>query len=243
MTALPRRRPAPGTPFRLGLVAAVSLASPAALAGQAVSVQALVAVPNSSARVSGITMRMDGVWAGLGVGIDAGRFTLTANGTRGQVNGTPSSAIPATSLGEVGLGGLFHLAPWLAVGARYTARALSSAAGYERWDMMGAGARVARDLGTPAVSTFAALTYLPVVRLKNETAPTFGVGGEAGATVTPAGSPLALMLVYRIERFHFSDAATRAAQFETLSLAIGVRAHSQRCRWTLSGSKDAIPPR
>jgi len=229
--------------FRVTVFVATALSVPAALAAQAVSVQALVAVPNSSARVSGMTTRMDGVWAGLGVGIEAGRFSLTANGTRGQVNGTPPGAVPATSLGELDLGGLFHLAPWLAVRARYAARALSSAAGYERWDMMGAGARVARDLGTPAVSTFAALTYLPVVRLKNETAPTFGVGGEAGATVTPAGSPLALTLVYRIERFHFSDAATRAAQFETLSLAIGVRARRQRGRWTLSGSKDASPPR
>jgi hypothetical protein len=113
--------------------------------------------------------------------------------------------------------------PWLGLELRYTARAFSSAAGYQRWDVVGVGAAASRDLGTPAVRAFASLLYFPMVSVSHQERPRFALGSDVGIALAPSKLPLAVTLSYRIERFSFPEAAARSEQFEALTLSLGLR--------------------
>lgn len=207
----------------------------AELAGQAVSARALIAAPKSSVRLGGVTERVDGVWAGLAVEFDAGRFTLSASGTRGQLTPSVAGTLPTRDVGELSLSGRYEVRPWLEFEVGYAARAFRSAAGYQRWDVLGLGGAVSRDLGTPAVRAFASLAYLPIVRVSQQERPTFALRSRVGISLVPNKFPIAFMLGYRVERFGFPEAAVRSEQFEALTLSVGVRARRLGGRWRLGG--------
>ena len=125
---------------------AASLVPMAALSGQTVSANAVVAVPKHSAHFSGVTERLDGSWVGSAVEFEARRLRLSVSGTRGRLTAA-DAGLPKSDVGELSLDGQYRVRPWLGLELRYTARAFSTAAGYQRWDLVGVGAVASRDLG------------------------------------------------------------------------------------------------
>jgi hypothetical protein len=207
------------------------------LPGQTVSGRAVIAAPRSSVRLGGARERMDGLWGGLAFDFQAGRFTLSGSGTRGRLAPSPRGTAPKQDVGELSLAGQYALRPWFRLDLEYTARAFSSAAGYQRWNIVGLGATVARDLGTRAVRAYASVAYLSAVTVSGQRRPTFAVGSDVGLVVTPDRVPIALLLTYRIERFHFPGATARSEQFEALTVSLGVRARRDGGRWTLGAAR------
>ena len=220
---------------RIALPLGALLGAWSQLAGQAIDARILVAAPRNSARLGGVTERADGLWACVAVDLRAGRYTLSARGMRGQLTTSQPGFLPDRDVGEIAVGARYDVRPWIGVELGYTARAFSSAAGYERWNMAGVGVTATRDVGTPAVRAFASLAYLPLVGIRAQKSPTFAFASNVGISVAPHRSPLTVSLSYRIERFRFSSATGRSEQFEALSLSAGVRAWRHAGRWTLGG--------
>jgi len=221
---------------RATFLLAASLVPMAALSGQTVSAHAVVAAPKHNAHFSGVTERMDGSWVGGAVEFETGRLRLSVSGMRGRLTAADAGSLPRRDVGELSLDGQYRVRPWLDLQLRYTARAFSSAAGYQRWDVVGVGAVVSRDLGTPAVRAFASLLYFPLVSVSHQERPRFALGSDVGIAVAPSQLPLAVALSYRIERFSFPEAAARSEQFEAVTLSVGVRARRHAGRWTLGGA-------
>jgi hypothetical protein len=220
---------------RVALALAALLSARFPLAGQAVDARAVVAAPRSSARLGGVTERADGLWAGMAIAVRTGRFTLSARGTRGQLNTSQPGFVPDRDVGEIAVSGHYDIRPWIGLELGYTARAFSSAVGYERWDMAHIGVTATRAVGVPAVRALATLAYLPVVAVRTRESPTFGFASDVGIAVAPDRFPLTGLLSYRIERFRFPSATGRSEQFEALSLSVGVHAWRHAGRWQLGG--------
>ena len=221
--------------LRLALPLACLALTGLQLPGQAIAARAVMAVPKSSVRLGGVTERVDGVWAGAALGFDAGRFLFAASGTRGQLTASGTGTVPKRDVGEISVSGRYAVRPWLSFDLGYVARAFSSAAGYQRWDIVSVGASGSRDLGTPAVRAVVALAWLPVARISGQPDPSFALRSDVGLSVAPHGSPLSFTLGYRVERFHFSRSAVRSEQFEALTVSAGVRAQRVDGRWRLGG--------
>jgi hypothetical protein len=220
---------------RLILLLAGSFVPIMASSGQTVSAHAVVAAPKHSAHFSGVTERMDGSWVGGAVEFEAGRLRLSVSGMRGRLTAADAGSLPNRDVGELSLDGQYRVRPWLGLELCYTARAFSSAAGYQRWDLVGVGAAASRDLGTPAMRAFASLLYFPMASVSHQERPRFALGSDVGIALAPSRLPLTVALSYRIERFGFPDAAARSEQFEALTLSLGVRARRHAGRWTLGG--------
>ena len=126
-----------------------------------------MAAPEHNAHFSGVTERMDGSWVGGAVEFEAGRLRLSVSGMRGRLTAADAGSLPRRDVGELSLDGQYRVRPWLDLQLRYTARAFSSAAGYQRWDVVGVGAVVSRDLGTrlarPAGPSYTSATPRPRV--------------------------------------------------------------------------------
>lgn len=215
------------------LLVACWLLPAAATSGQAVSGRAILAIPKHSTRLIGLTERVDGVWAGGVLEFGAGRLGVSLSGLRGRLTASDPGSVPDREVGELTLNGQYGVRPWLRLELRYTARAFSSAAGHQRWDLVGVGAAASRDLGTPAVRAFASLLYFPMVSVSEQQRPSFALGSDVGIALAPSKVPLVVSLSYRIERFSFPEAAARSEQFEALTLSLGVRARWPAGRWTL----------
>jgi hypothetical protein len=213
-----------------------SLVPVTASSGQTVSAHAVVATPKYSAHFSGLTERVDGSWVGGAAEFGTGRLCLSISGMRGRLTAPDPGSVPKRDVGELSLNGQYRVRPWLGLELHYTARAFSSAAGYQRWDLIGVGAAASRDLGTPAVRAFASLLYFPVVSVSHQERPRVALGSDVGIALAPSKLPLAVTLSYRIERFSFPEAAARSEQFEALTLSLGVRAWRHAGRWTLGGA-------
>jgi len=212
--------------------------APAALAGQAVSGRVVVGFPKSSLRVGGTRERVDGVWAGAAVGFHIASWTFSASGTRGTLSPSATSGVLERDVGEISAGGRYEPRPWLAVDGRFIARAFSSAAGRQRWNMAAIGVIGSRDLGTPVVRASASLAYLQVLSGSEQALPDFGLGSDVSLAVAPPRFPLAFSLGYRVERFQFPQSAGRSEQFETLTLSVGLRVRRLDGRWVLGGRAE-----
>ena len=224
MNKLPRVR-------QLASLLAGLLAPTAELVGQTISGRAVIAAPRVSVRLGDITERVDGLWAGGAVGFQAGRFVVTASGTRGQLTASETGTVPKRDVGEFSASGQYEVLPWLSLDLGYAIRAFSSAAGYQRWEIARIGATVSRDLGTRTVRAFAGVAYLPVLKVSGQERPTFALGSDVGIALLPTHLPIALQLDYRIERFKFPAASARSEQFEAFTLSMGVRMHRGGGRW------------
>ncbi len=222
--------------MRATFLLAASLVPIAAASGQMVSAHAVVAAPRHNAHFAGVTERMDGLWVGGAVEFEAGRLRLSGSGMRGRVTSPDPGSVPKRDVGELSLNGQYRVRPWLGFELRYTARAFSSAAGYQRWDFLGVGAVGSRDLGTPAVRAFASLLYFPMVSVSHQERPTLALGSDVGIALAPSRLPLVVSLGYRIERFNFPESAARSEQFEALTLSVGVQARRHAGWWTLGGA-------
>ncbi len=221
--------------MRATFLLAASLVPMAALSGQTVSAHAVVAAPKHSVHFSGVTERMDGLWEGGAVEFEAGRVRMSLSGMRGRLTAADPGSLSKRDIGELSLNGQYRVRPWLSLELRYTARAFSSAAGYQRWDVVGVGAAASRDLGTPAVRGFASVLYFPIVSVSHQQRPRVALGSDVGIALAPSNLPIAVTLSYRIERFRFPEAAARSEQFEALTLSLGVRVRRHAGRWTLGG--------
>lgn len=217
-------------PLLAGLLSPTSL-----LVGQTISGRAVIAAPRASVRLGDMTERVDGLWAGGAIDFRSGRFLVTASGTRGQLTASETGTVPKRDVGEISVSGQYEVRPWLGLDLGYAVRAFSSAAGYQRWDVVAVGASGSRDLGTPAVRALIGLTWLPVVKVGGQESPTFAVRGDVGLSVVPKQFPLAFTLGYRVKRFRFSKSTARSEQFEALTLSVGIRARRMGGRWTLGG--------
>lgn len=216
-----------------GLLLTISLVPMAPLTSQTVSGRAVIAAPKSSVRMGAVTEQVDGLWGGLALDFQAGRFTLSGRGMRGRLAPSPAGTAPKRDVGELLLTGQYQFRPWLRFELRYAARAFSSAAGYQRWDLFGVGATASHDLGSPAVRAFASLLYFPIVSVSEQQRPSFALGSDVGIALAPSKVPLVVSLSYRIERVRFPDVAARSEQFEALTLSLGMRARRHGGRWTL----------
>lgn len=221
---------------RLTFLLAGSLVPITVSSGQTVSAHAVVASPKQSAHFSGLTERVDGSWVGGAAEFGTGRLCLSISGMRGRLTAPDPGSVPKRDVGELSLTGQYRVRPWLGLELHYTARVFSSAAGYQRWDLVGVGAAASRDLGTPAVRAFANLLYFPTVSVSHQERPSFAFGSDVGIALAPSKLPLAVVVSYRIERFSFPETAARSEQFEALTLSVGVRAWRHAGRWTLGGA-------
>ena len=212
----------------------VALMPMAPLAGQRVSGRAVIAAPKNSVRLPGMSERLGGVWAGLALDVGVGRFTVSATGTRGRL--TPAEVASfGRDVGEASLSGRYEVPNAVGLELRYIARAFSSPVGYQRWDILGVGATVAHDLGSPAVHAVATLAYLPIVELRGVGRTSFALSSDVGLTVAPPRLPVAFLVSYRVERFSFNK-LSRREQFETLTLSVGPRLRGVEGRWTFGGA-------
>ncbi len=216
---------------RVAPLVAAALAGGSQLAAQAVAVRAVIAAPKNSARLSGVTERADGVWAGAALDLRAGSWALFARGLRGQLETSQPGFVPTSDVGEIAVSGRYDVRPWIGIDLGYTTRAFRSAAGYQRWEMVGVGATATSDLGTPAVRANISLTYIPVVSLRTQEDPTSGLGSEVAIAAAPPRLPIVIALSYRIERFHFPSVTGRSEQFESLAFSVGVKAWREDGRW------------
>jgi len=226
--------------LRLALPLIGSFAPTWNLAGQAVWARGIMGAPKSSVRSGGVTERVNGLWGGVAVGLQAGQWTVFAEGTRGSLSAAGGGPVLDRDVGEVCLGGRYEFPSGVGPELRYVARAFRSAAGYQRWNMVAVAVAGSRDLGHPAVRAFASVAYLPILSATGgEPRPTGGLGSEVGLAVAPDRFPLAFVLGYRVERFFFSQSAARSEQFEALTLSAGVRVRRHAGHWALSGGGSA----
>ncbi|MGH7538432.1 MAG: hypothetical protein ACREMF_07355 [Gemmatimonadales bacterium] len=205
------------------------------LAAQTVTASAVIANPKSSVRLGGVTDRGAGLWAGVAFDLQVGRFEIRGSGMRGRLTPGEAGAAPDRDVGETSFGLGYAVRPWLGFELQYTARAFRSAAGRQRWDMLGVSASARHDLGIPDVRAFAALVYLPIVTLSDQKGPSFAFGSEVGIFVAPSRTPLVVQLSYGVQRFRFPATTGRSEQFETLTLSVGARVRRLDGRWRLGG--------
>ena len=198
--------------------------SPAIAQGLEFFAAALVANPHSVVDIAGVREETDGVWFGGVLALRYGRFAVGGVGMVGDLKPDSAGTALERDGGEVGGYGSFAVTPWLGVELSYQARAFSSAAGYQRWDIWGLGVALSTDLGSPAFRAFARLAWLPSVSVEGFEGPDVSVRAETGFTLTPDRWPLVLRFAYRVERYDFTGGSLqRLEQFEYFSLTAGVK--------------------
>jgi len=211
------------TAFRLGTMLASLLLPASQLVAQEVVARAVLAAPRSSVRVGQLTERVAGLWGGVVVDFHMGPVGLTASGARGRLTPAAQQPVLERAAGEMTATGRYDVTPWLGMEAGYAARAFRSAAGRERWDIVGVGVNVAHRLGTDGSRAYARVSYLPLVKVSGEERPRFAVGTEVGIALVTNRSPITFAFSYRVERFRFEQGAARSDQFEALTLSMGAR--------------------
>ncbi len=221
--------------FRLLALIGSLLTPVAQLAGQAVAARAVIAIPRSSVSLNGAPERTQGVWGGAALDLRLGNFTVTGSGVRGQLTPLNGTAALQQDAGQLAVQGRYQLRPWLGIALGYTARAFSSPAGRQRWDLWGARATLSRSLGGPDVRADASLVVLPVVDVTGQPGATYGWGSEVGVSAAPERVPVVLRVEYRIERFTFPRISDRSEQFEALTLSVGVRVRRADGHWRIGG--------
>jgi hypothetical protein len=205
--------------FRIGLIVAFGLFGPRAIVAQRVGVTGfgVVANPRGTVLYQGVRETVGGRWLGIAVEIKVQQFSIIASGLRGTL--TPIESTPfERDGGEEGLVVRFEPRSGIGAEATYTARVFSSAAGYQRWNMMGLGAWLTTALGDPALQAYVRGTYLPAVSVSGQPSPSIALGAEVGATASLRRAPVVLQVMYRFERFDFPG---RFEQFERIALAVG----------------------
>ena len=214
-------------PCRLGQVAALGIGlfahDPARAQQIEVAAAGIVAFPRSSLLLAGERETIAGTWLGGAITLHVGRVLLSGAGLRGNLVPVENTRALERDAGEVG--GLIRFAPtgWLGLEATYTVRAFNSAAGYQRWEMLGGGFFLSGALGNPAVRAYARGSYLPSISVTGLPSPN-GLAAEVGIEATLRRAPLALGLLYRFERYDFpGGAATRLEEFERIAVQVGYR--------------------
>jgi len=210
---------------RLGLLAGVWLVAPRTGPAQGIAVTTfgIIGGPRSTVLNEGVRETVGGVWLGVAVEVKVRRLLIAVSGLRGTL--TPIENTPfERDGGEEAILIRFEPRSGLGVEGAYTARAFSSAAGYQHWDILGLGAWVSMPLGDPALCAYARGSYLPAVSVSGQPAPTVALAAEVGVSAAPARAPVLIRLKYRFERFDFPGQPTaRLEEFDRITLEVGYR--------------------
>ncbi len=183
----------------------------------------VTAQARSAVLVAGAREVISGLWWGGNLELQRGKLLLSGRGMWGTLTPDPSTPAIARDIGEVAAG--LRIAPtdWLGLEAAYTVRAFSSAAGYQRWNIVGAGVGVSGKLGDPAVRAYLRGAYLPSVTVTGQPSPSLGLTAEAGVIAEARGAPVLVGISYRLERYDFpGGAGSRLEQFDQISLRVGL---------------------
>jgi hypothetical protein len=207
------------------LFLAVACLAPRRSPAQRVELNALgivVAGPRGTVLYEGVRETVEGVWLGAVLEIKVGRFRVSGFGLRGTLD--PAANAVGRDAGEEGIVVRFEPRAGVGVEATYTARAFSSAVGYQRWDMLGLGAWVSTALGDPALQAYARGSYLPAVGVSGQPSPNLALAAEVGVSAIPRRTPVVIRLAYRFERFDFPGQPTaRVEEFDRITLEVGYR--------------------
>ncbi len=205
------------------LLGARLLATTGAQAQVEIRAVGVTAQARSAVLVAGAREVISGVWWGGNLELQRGKLLLSGRGMRGTLTPDPSTPAIARDVGEVA-GGL-RAAPtdWLDLEAAYTVRAFSSGAGYQRWNIVGAGVGVCGKLGDPAVRAYLRGAYLPSVTVTGQPSPSLGLAAEAGVIAEARGAPLLVGISYRLERYDFpGGTGSRLEQFDQITVRVGL---------------------
>ncbi len=182
----------------------------------------IVTGPRGIVLSEGVRETVQGVWLGAVLEVRVGRVLVSGFGLRGTLD--PVANTVRRDGGEEGILVRFEPRAGLGVDAMYTARAFSSAVGYQRWDMLGLGGWVSVPLGDPALRAFARGSYLPAVGVSGQPSPNLALAAEVGVSAAPRRAPVVIRLTYRFERFDFpAPPASRLEAFERIALEVGYR--------------------
>lgn len=205
------------------LAAALALAATRAEA-QRMSADAQVWMVEHRLLYQGSELTQTGTWLGVRAALAHRALRFEIGSHAGSLGGSPDPAHPdrdvRTTLIEVRMA----VRPWLEVGAAGEARRSVSAAGASTWRTYGLTARLAGDLGMPALRGFATLSLFPASSGTAVIAPTSASRGMIGLQVAPRRGRVFGELSYRFERYNVDDpsSAPRHEQFEVIALGIGV---------------------
>lgn len=200
---------------------ALALCVPALLHAQGVqvSVTGVVGGPRSTVFENDKLEAWGGLWVGGAVGARYQRFTLEATGLRGRLPPITPNAVDERDAGQVAVVFGFEPRPGLGVEATYTARAFRGATGYQRWNTIGVGGRVALELGDPSLHAYGRVAYLPVVEIRGKAPARLGLAAEIGASLAVPRSRVVMDVHYRFERYDFATPPeNRVEQFDVITL-------------------------
>ncbi|GIW53243.1 MAG: hypothetical protein KatS3mg081_2598 [Gemmatimonadales bacterium] len=121
--------------------------------------------------------------------------------------------------------------PWVVLEGGFGLRAFSSPAGYQRWQMLSGGLKIAVPLGDPALTAYLRGHYLPATpqqvpagQPSGDAKWDLGLIAESGLRIAPHRVPLVFGVFYRLERFDFpGGTAGRLEQFDVLAIYGGLR--------------------
>jgi hypothetical protein len=182
----------------------------------------VIAAPRSAVLHQGARETVQGIWFGAVLEMRVGRFLVSGVGLRGTLD--PAANAVRRDGGEEGILVRFEPQPGLGVEGTYTARAFSSAVGYQRWNLLGLGVWSSVRLGDPGLRAHARGTYLPAVSVSGQPSPSVALAAEVGVSAVPHGAPIVARLTYRFERFDFPGQPTpRLETFERIVLEVGYR--------------------
>ncbi|GIW53284.1 MAG: hypothetical protein KatS3mg081_2639 [Gemmatimonadales bacterium] len=216
------------------LVLALALGAGAVSAATAQAFEFAVAGTGCRAREDAVLLNLpdsSAGWCGGAVAwVQLGPLVLEGGGFRVKQLAQPGGSITRDA-GEIR--GVVALAPvrWISLEGSYTVRAFSSAMGYQRWQIPGAGVKVAIPLGDSTFLAyvrghylFPALQQLYAGQTSGDARYQLGLSGESGLIVRPGRAPVVLGITYRLERFDFPElAAGRLEHFEVISAFAGLR--------------------
>ena len=211
-------------PRLIALALAMTALHARALAGQVtLSASGVVGRAGSSLLVGGQPEEGTGIWYGGLVVLNAGRISVEGSGLRGKLSPASGSAGFDQDAGEMrGILSVRALS-WLSVEGGYTIRAFDSPAGYQKWTLATAGARIMTTLGTPNLTGYARAAYVVSATVSGRAKPDVGLTFEAGFRLLPASAAPALSLFYRFERFDFPGATPVLEHVDMIGLSLGLK--------------------
>jgi len=160
-----------------------------------------------------------GLWLGGTVGAQRGRVSVSMTGFRGRLGPVDDATAVERDEGRFETRVGFEPRSWLGLEATYTIRASNSAAGYQRWNLLGAGARFSWTLGDSAVRAFVGGSLLPIVSAGLDPAPQRGLRAQAGVSANLDAWTIGRQ--YSFVRYSFArESAVRLEEFDWIALQV-----------------------
>jgi len=185
-----------------------------------IAVSAVAGSVGSALLVQGVDEQGTGLWYGGRLDFRFGPVVGEASGLKGTLAPAAGTTGFESDGGEIRAVAGFQALPWLALEGSYDTRAFDSPAGYQKWTVTGAGAKLSSMLGTPSLHGYLRLHYLFGVSVTGQEKPDLAVAVEGGLDIAPPTSALRLGVFYRLERFDFPN-GTRLEHFDMLGVRLG----------------------